>query len=74
MLIPTKHENLNNNAIVIGADVLCLLKKRSYNIEDLFQKIKSYKSITLEHFYNTLLFLWLAELIELEEFYIKIRK
>lgn len=74
MIIPTKHENLNNNTIVVGADVLSLLKKRSYNIEDLFQEIKRIKAVSLENFYNTLLFLWLVELIELEEFYIKIKK
>lgn len=74
MLIPTKHENLSTNTIVVGSDLLSLLKKKSYNIEDLFQEIKSIKSISLEQYHNTLLFLWLAELIELEGFYIKINK
>jgi hypothetical protein len=74
MLIPTKHENLNQNAMVIGANVLLHLKKRNLNIETLFQKIKSEKSITLEQYYNTLLFLWLAELIKLEGYLVSLKK
>lgn len=66
MLIPTKHENLNRNLLVIGAEILNNLKKKNYNTELLFQKIKSSKSVSLEQFYNSLLFLWLAELIEVD--------
>jgi len=74
MLLPTKHENLGKNVLVLGADILMLLKKRKYNIESLFQKVKNKKSIGLERFYNTLLFLWLADLIELETYYVKLKK
>lgn len=74
MLIPTKHENLEKNVLVVGADILMLLKKRKYNIETLFQKVKKKKSISLNRFYNILLFLWLADLIELEKYYIEIKK
>lgn len=74
MLIPTKHENLEKNVLVVGADILMLLKKRKYNIETLFQKVKNKKSIGLGRFYNTLLFLWLADLIELETYYIKLKR
>lgn len=74
MLIPTKHENLQQNILVVGADILSILKKRSFNIEVLFQKVKNSKHINLEQFYNTLVFLWLSELIELDEYFIKIKK
>lgn len=74
MLLPTKHEDLEKNVLVLGADILMLLKKRKYNIETLFQKIKNKKSISLGRFYNTLLFLWLADLIELETYYIRLEK
>lgn len=74
MLIPTKHEDLEKNVLVLGADILMLLKKRKYDIETLFQKIKYKKSINLNQYYNTLLFLWLADLIKLEKYYIKLRK
>lgn len=73
MLIPTKHENLNQNIMVIGANILLHLKKKNLNIEILFQKIKSEKTISLEQFYNTLLFLWLAELIDHEDYLISLK-
>jgi hypothetical protein len=73
MLIPTKHENLYQNILVLGADILFLLKKRGYDIESLFQKIKYDKAINIDQYYNTLLFLWLSELIELDEYHIKIK-
>lgn len=74
MLIPTKHENLERNILVLGADILMLLKERKYNIEALFQKMKNKKAISLSQYYNSLLFLWLADLIELEEYYIRLRR
>ncbi|MBW8048811.1 MAG: hypothetical protein FVQ77_00425 [Cytophagales bacterium] len=74
MLIPTKHENLQQNILVVGAEILAILKKRSFNIEVLFQKVKNEKPVNLEQFYNTLVFLWLSELIELDEYFIKIKK
>lgn len=70
MLIPTKHEMLKNNTLVIGANLITILKKNTYNIETLFQKIKKQNDISIDLFYNTLLFLWLSELIELEEDFI----
>ena len=67
MLIPTKHEKLDKNTLVLGADVLSLLKRRSYNVENLFQDIKQLKSISLDQYYNTLTFLWLSGLIDLKQ-------
>ena len=74
MLIPTKHENLQQNILVVGADILTILKKRSFNIEALFQKVKNEKAINLEQYYNTLVFLWFSDLIELDEYFIKMKK
>ncbi|OFY22721.1 MAG: hypothetical protein A2W98_05375 [Bacteroidetes bacterium GWF2_33_38] len=74
MLIPTKHENLQQNILVVGAVIITFLKKKSYNIEALFQKIKNGKNVSLDQYYNTLVFLWLSDIIELEEFYIKLKK
>jgi len=67
MLIPTSYENLHKNTIIIGADIIRLLKQKDYNIEALFNEVKKLKSTHLNQFYNTLLFLWLAEIIELNE-------
>ncbi len=63
MLIPTKHEFLDTNVIVLGADILFFLKKRSYNMEDLFQSIKKNKDLSLDKFYDVLTFLWLCNYI-----------
>ena len=41
MLIPSKHEQLEKNLLVIGGDILNILKKRKiWNIETLFQNLK----------------------------------
>ncbi len=74
MLIPTKYENINYNLLVLGAYIISLLKKKPYNIEELFQvinKIKEEKKktlINLDQYFNTLTFLWLSEIILLDEF------
>ncbi|MGB9939638.1 hypothetical protein [Methanosarcina sp.] len=74
MLIPANYEKLEKNLLVIGADVIALLKKDTYNIEDLFIKMKDKKSIGLEQYYDVLTFLWLAEIIELYGYHIRLKR
>lgn len=74
MLLPTKYENLEKNILVLGADILFILKRRRYNIEELYQKIKDSKSINLDQYYNTLTFLWLIDSIELNEHLIQFKR
>lgn len=75
MLIPSKHEDLNYNVLVIGSDILRVLKKENRDIESLFAEIRTIKEIGIELFYNALLFLWLAELIAIDDMaYIKRNK
>jgi len=76
MFIITKHENLNKSTIVLGADIIKSLKKKDYNVEDLFQELKKVfkKDISLNQYYNTLTFLWLTDVVELNEFNLKLRK
>lgn len=75
MFIPTKHENLKNSTIILGADIIKSLKKREYNVEDLFQELKKVfgRDLSLSKYYNTLTFLWLTDIIELDEFKLKLR-
>ncbi|MEA4936366.1 hypothetical protein SDC9_104140 [bioreactor metagenome] len=75
MLIPTKHENLNKSTIVLGADVIKSLRKRDFNVEDLFQELKRVfqNDVSLSQYYNTLTFLWLTDVIELTDHQIKLR-
>jgi len=74
MLLPTKYEKLNQNAVVVGASVISLLRIKKYSVEELYQVLKKEKQINLERFFNTLSFLWVAEVIETDEFYVSIKK
>ncbi len=76
MFIPTKHENLQKSVIVLGSKIIEVLQKKDYNIENLFQELKYrlYTDLSLNQYYNTLTFLWVADIIELDEFFIKIKK
>lgn len=75
MLIPSKHEQLEKNLLVIGGDVLSILKKRKiWNIEELFQSLKKIKSINLNQYYNTITFLWLSDIIQIDEYNISLKQ
>lgn len=76
MLLPNKYENINDNLLVIGSNLVSVLKHRPHNIEDLFKAVnkerakKNLHQINLDQYFNALTFLWLAELIVLNEFQI----
>jgi len=76
MFLPTKYEKLQKSTIVLGADIIKSLKKKDYDIEDLYQEIKKIfeKDISLNQYYNTLTFLWLTDIVELSEFKIQLKK
>lgn len=75
MLIPSKHERLEKNLLVIGGDILTILKKRKiWNIEDLFQNLKKVKSVNLNQYYNTITFLWLSDIIQVDEYDILLKQ
>ncbi|GGD42608.1 hypothetical protein GCM10011514_03220 [Emticicia aquatilis] len=72
MLIPSKYENLRNNLLVIGADVLEKLKKKPHNIDDLYNILKKNKSINAEQYYDVLTFLWLSDMLRFEDYQLSI--
>lgn len=75
MLLPTKHQKLNENLISIGAEILIDLKRKDMFIEDLFSEFKSkYKTLHLDNFFLTLIFLWLVDAIKIENSIVKIKK
>lgn len=74
MLIPTKHEPLNQSLLVLGAYILERLKVNDQDIESLFQKLNKAKSVTLEDYYDVLTFLWLGGLIRVTGIKITILK
>lgn len=67
MITPSKHENLNKSIVVLGGDIINKIKKTSYGIENLYHELYAVKSIDIRSFYDTLLFLWLADVINLDE-------
>lgn len=75
MVLPTKHENLQVNLLVLGAEIIRLLKQeKEPTIEDVFQHLKRKKDLTLERLYDALLMLWLCDFVELEDGSVKIRR
>ncbi|SDO03115.1 hypothetical protein SAMN04488516_1172 [Desulfonauticus submarinus] len=74
MLIPTKYDNINKSIAVIGYKITKELMKQPYNIDKLYQKIKKDVNISLDLFYDTITFLWLADIVEREKYQIFLRK
>lgn len=63
MLIPTKHQDLKSNTLVIGADILFYLKNDELNLEELFKKVRVEKNIDLDIFFDAITFLWLIDAV-----------
>jgi hypothetical protein len=75
MLIPTKFEKLERSIFVIGAEVLVILRRRKNDtVENLFQELKKQASVNLEQYFDTLVFLWVAELIKVESGNVSIKR
>lgn len=67
MLIPTKHQELKSNTLVLGADILFLIKNDEINLDDLYKKLIIEKNIDLDSFFDGITFLWLIEAINFQE-------
>lgn len=67
MIIPTKHQNLNHNPMVLGADVLFLLRKQNLTLEELYQSLRKTINLDLDLFYDTLTYLWLIDSISMNK-------
>ncbi len=74
MILPTKHQNLSHNYLVVGAEILALIKKKSYTIEELFQKSKDKYKLSLDAYFDIITFLWLVDAINLEQKTLSIKK
>ncbi|MCC2781884.1 hypothetical protein HHO38_12000 [Parabacteroides distasonis] len=67
MLLPTKHENLKKNMLVLGADIIRFLKRNGESpVEIVFQYLKLDKEISIDYYFDTVVYLWLADFITLE--------
>ena len=75
MLLPTKHQNLNDSIIAIGSEILKELKKEDKFIEDLFEDFKEdHRDVHLDNFFLSVIFLWLIDTIKLEESILTIKE
>lgn len=72
MILPTKHENLSNSSLSIGATLLKKLKSKSYVIEDLYELARDKHGISLVTFFDIMLFLWLCGLVEMNDYEVRI--
>ena len=70
MLIPTKHERLSQNSLVLGADILGELDTRPFDAHSLYELLRKTKGISLEQFFDCVTFLWLTEAVSITNFQI----
>jgi len=73
MLTPNEYEDLNTCLIILGSDIIRLLKKKKFNGQDLFIELNKQKEVSLEKFHDTLTFLWLVDAIVYGEYTIKLK-
>jgi hypothetical protein len=66
-------EDLESSILVVGADIIALLKKKKYNVENLFEALKAKTQITLDAFLSTLTFLFIIGFVELENSYLLLK-
>lgn len=74
MLIPTKYENIEKNILVVSSEILKLLKKKSFSVDDLFAEIKKLRRIDFESYFDCLVFLYLSDFLEAQNHYISLKR
>lgn len=66
MIIPTKHQNLSDNALVLGADILHLLRKENLPVENVIKEIKEIHSVKTDFILDAIVFLWILGALKME--------
>lgn len=75
MIIPTKHEDLGMNIIVVGSIILEKVKNKDYFIEEILQECKNQnKNLDFSKVCNALTFLFCIGAIEIDEYMVRIIK
>lgn len=68
MLLPTKHENLDKNVLVLGADIVQFLKRNgTSSLDEVYEFLKTTKNISMDKYNDTVLFLWLIDFVDCED-------
>lgn len=74
MITPTKHEDLSSSSLVVGSTLLKILKRKNLVLEDMYTALKDKHGITLEVFFDVVLFLWLAGFIEVNRYEMRLKR
>jgi hypothetical protein len=74
MLIPTKYENLDRNLLVVGSNILSILKKKSLSMDALFVELQKITSIDMDIYLDSLVFLYCAGFIDRQRHYLHVRR
>jgi hypothetical protein len=61
MILPNKYEDLKNTPLVIGKDIILLLRKKNFSLFDLYSKLSV--KINIDTYFDILTFLYAADLI-----------
>jgi hypothetical protein len=73
MIFINPESNINKNVAIVGAEILLLLKKRNYIIDSLIEQvIKKNDELNEEIIFDTLTFLYVIDLIKVNEYRISL--
>lgn len=61
MILPNKYEDLKNTPLVIGKDIILLLRKKNLSLFGLYSKLSV--KINIDTYFDILTFLYAADLI-----------
>lgn len=61
MILPNKYENLKNTPLIVGKDIILLLRKKNFRLFDLYSKLSV--KINIDTYFDILTFLYAADLI-----------
>jgi hypothetical protein len=75
MIIPTKHENLNKNLMVIGAYIIEILVGQHRTIDDIHVELSKQSGVNfdIEKLFDALTFLYATDLIYVDRGLVRLR-
>ncbi len=74
MILPTKYENIKENPLIVGYNIISLLKENPLSLLDIHLQLKKFKNLELDYntLVDTLTFLYLSDAIEIDNNIIRI--
>ncbi len=71
MLYPTKYEDLSKSNLIVSAKIIETLNYEEITIKSLYKKLYSKFNIGFDNFIDCIIFLWLTNVIEINDLIIK---